>query len=948
MTASVFFAQRDHPQTLQDKAIRIVHDIIDTFTLNPEQERAFILVAEGLHHRDRPPLRMYLGGMGGTGKTMVFHAISEFLRRRDEAHRFLIMAPTGSASAQADGSTYHSVLGFTRQGGPQQGTSKTTLMKVRERIEPADVHLLDEISMVSPNEIYKISAQESLALDVPDYSFGGRSVIFAGDFGQLPPPGPGQAPLYSPTIGPWSEGLTVHSQQSIIGKALWHTFTTVVILRRNMRQKGQTEGDARLRTTLENVRLKRCTAADFALLDSRTVGKGLPADILSQPHIRNVSIITARNAHRDAINCAGATRFALETGQQLINFYSTDSWSSSTVPQSDSVRQTQRFNETIDKVALPVQSHSSSKGLQHVLWNLTPTATDHCPGILSLCMEMPIMLKYNYATELCATNGAEGIVVGWDSHKDSQMNQDVLDTLFVKLTSPPRAIQIEGLPPNVIPLTRSKESIQCMLPNDFRLHVERTQVRVLLNFAMSDYASQGRTRVVNVVHVSYCRGHQSIYTCLSRCATLEETYIIGDIDRSKLTGGLSGALRREFRELEILDDITRLRCEGTLDSSVTGTTRAELIDSYQKWKGMRFVPPHVPDALNWSAEPLDNLKPPLAPPEWHILVPRSSQKRKHKDTKDTHKHVKDPQKVQKPHKKRSRLDTEPVHEIAQVVESPQLFHAVGFKWDNMNWSCAYDSLFTILYNIFCECPTHTVFNANPILHTLRAQFASVKDNMSLLEHARDQARASLHALSLEGCPLYGPTPSVLSDVVLYALRVQTSIGTVQTVCSTCDTLAVNSELCDTLWSIYPFSWDHLPQKPSTISTADCVELYVSKQRGRRCTTCGHHQQYQNVLTSPPQIVAIEVFPDAPGFPSIIASKHISVPVNGVQTGLRFAGVIYAGSNHFTARYIATNYTSWYHDGISTGRDCIEEGYFENVDSAHARGRQAYIYLYVLE
>jgi putative protein kinase ArgK-like GTPase of G3E family len=57
-------------------------------------------------------LRMYLGGMGGTGKTQVIKALSSFFESRKEAHRFIIIAPTGTAAALLGGSTYHSMFGI--------------------------------------------------------------------------------------------------------------------------------------------------------------------------------------------------------------------------------------------------------------------------------------------------------------------------------------------------------------------------------------------------------------------------------------------------------------------------------------------------------------------------------------------------------------------------------------------------------------------------------------------------------------------------------------------------------------------------------------------------------------------------------------------------------------------------------------------------------------------
>ena len=47
--------------------------------------------------------------------------------------------------------------------------------------------------------------------------------------------------------------MSVRSQQSAIGKALWHQVTTVVILRQNMHQNKNSTRDTSFRTALENM-----------------------------------------------------------------------------------------------------------------------------------------------------------------------------------------------------------------------------------------------------------------------------------------------------------------------------------------------------------------------------------------------------------------------------------------------------------------------------------------------------------------------------------------------------------------------------------------------------------------------------------------------------------------------------------------------------------------------
>ena len=59
---------------------------------------------------------MYLGGMGGTGKSQVIRALISMFDKKQESHQFVILAPTGTAAALLNGSTYHSMLGVRSRG----------------------------------------------------------------------------------------------------------------------------------------------------------------------------------------------------------------------------------------------------------------------------------------------------------------------------------------------------------------------------------------------------------------------------------------------------------------------------------------------------------------------------------------------------------------------------------------------------------------------------------------------------------------------------------------------------------------------------------------------------------------------------------------------------------------------------------------------------------------
>jgi len=577
---------------------RLVVNTVKDFHLNIEQERAFRIVSNHAMMDGPEKLRMYLGGMGGTGKSRVIEALMHFFCERKENHRFLVVAPTGAAAALLNGSTYHSVLGIN----DGEFVSAKTLAQIKARLDGVDYIFLDEVSMISCRDMYKISAQACKARGTHDEPFGGINFIFAGDFAQLPPARSGP-PLYSGNVGTqMHSGQSVDGQEAAIGKALWHQVTTVVILRQNMRQAQQSAEDSMLRTALENMRYKSCTPEDITFLRTRIAGKGPNDPKLAQKRFRNVSVITARNAQRDKINELGCERFAAENAQNLTSFYSIDRWRNLDESRGKKGRPKKPLIDPVRK------TNMLSPDLQNILWEQPPASSDkHVAAKLTLCVGMPVMLKHNDATECCMTKGAEATVVSWQTSKGPE-GQLVLETLFVKLVNPPKTVRLPGLPDNVVPITRHATATMCYLPNDDQISISRDQVLVLLNFAMTDYSSQGRTRPDNVVDLNSCHTHQSYYTCLSRSATAAGTIIVQGFDPRVITGGASGYLRQEFRELEILDEITRMRYENLLPDHIVGNRRNSLIRQFQEWKGTSYVPNNVHASIRWNKhDPLDTL-----------------------------------------------------------------------------------------------------------------------------------------------------------------------------------------------------------------------------------------------------------------------------------------------------------------------------------------------------
>ena len=127
--------------------------------------------------------------------------------------------------------------------------------------------------------------------------------------------------------------------------------------------------------------------------------------------------------------------------------------------------------------------------------------------------------------------------------------------------------------------------------DDTSFDISHSQIEALPNFAMTDYASQGKTCEINMVDLGQTRTHQEYYTALSQGTTAKGTLILSGFHSNKITGGASGALRQEFREQELLDTITKLQYKNNLPANIAAAERQNTrISAFRKWKGETFVP----------------------------------------------------------------------------------------------------------------------------------------------------------------------------------------------------------------------------------------------------------------------------------------------------------------------------------------------------------------------
>ncbi|KDR76763.1 hypothetical protein GALMADRAFT_66895 [Galerina marginata CBS 339.88] len=635
------------------------------------------------------------------------------------------------------------------------------------------------------------------------------------------------------------------------------------------------------------MRYKACTPEDISFLRT-LVSSNLPGrSSVCDDKFRDVSIITARNLHKDEINRLGALRFAQETNQVLSDFYSEDSCNVST-KDTDSASKLREITPEI----------------QNSLWSQPPSCNNkNIAGKLSLCIGLPVMIRNNFATELCMTRGQEGWVYGWQS-KVGKQGQTILDTLFIKLKKPPAHIKFDGLPENVVPIYSTSNNIIAQLPDDRRVSISRTQLEVLVNFAMTDFASQGKTRPENVVDLNNLQTHQAYYTALSRSSTASGTLILQGFDSKKVTGGCSGALRQEFREMEILDEITLLRYNTKLSVKVHGNIRNLLIKTFRESKGIQYVPNLVHPAIRWSK------RDPLNESEIYDIklmdINKFNKKRKGPD--ETSKSFKSP-------KKKSEVEAEPSalkkicfnhHTVQNSIHNvvPQ-----GFIWSNN--SCAYDAGFTILFTLWCSSRNMWTekFRAigNQFIIDLVNGFIDVDYNSKSLERVRDDLRRKLDIFY--PAQLQFGHFSALDDLFGVVLKTDAPVRSSSYICANNHVRRINN---DSSFLLPAGATSHQSILSWTATSREATNLL--------CHRCGYNISIKHEFLVLPSIIAF----DFSGHRTSI-DYSIKVPHNGTRHKFRLVGIIYFGHAHFTARVVLPDGQIWFHDGITTGRNMTYQG-----------------------
>ncbi|KAJ7940090.1 hypothetical protein B0H13DRAFT_1850283 [Mycena leptocephala] len=245
---------------------------------------------------------------------------------------------------------------------------------------------------------------------------------------------------------------------------------------------------------------------------------------------------------------------------------------------------------------------------------------------------------------------------------------------------------------------------------------------------------------------------------------------------------------------------------------------------------------------------------------------------------------------------------------------------VGIFWDSVDHSCAYDAMFTTIYDIWqVHGPkwSDRLREYNIYAAVLVQGFESFRVQTGKLEAARDRVRSMLH----QSWPREFPTDSTVTAIDDLATRIFGSVdwgvGTVK--CTKCNHIEGSvAGFCGPQTIVYD------KQLHSRFKSNYGIANWLASRRmykaNKACSTCENGL----VVTS-----MLERFP--PCFYLSLSDKNIvidhAVTLNVGDSKVRYVlrGVIYSGNLHFTSRIIKPNGSVWYHDGIETGNQTEAQG-----------------------
>lgn len=229
----------------------------------------------------------------------------------------------------------------------------------------------------------------------------------------------------------------------------------------------------------------------------------------------------------------------------------------------------------------------------------------------------------------------------------------------------------------------------------------------------------------------------------------------------------------------------------------------------------------------------------------------------------------------------------------------------GLKWDKENWSCTYNTTFTILYTLWSEDDAKWKQNfkdMNRILNVLSNSFVRAKAGLSSLENGRNKVRNMLYVQSPEKF-LKGSAGASVCELAAEIWKSDSTITHYWLKCLQCsrETQARRDLMTRVIHCNQTL--DH--------STAEFMRSLLRYRSDRLCSAChGSTETITHFKESPP-ILSL-----------LLLGEGIMVRCGHTDTMYTLRGVVYYTNVHFTSQIVMANNDLGYHDGIGTGDQVV--------------------------
>ncbi|KAL1692700.1 hypothetical protein GGG16DRAFT_50766 [Schizophyllum commune] len=432
-------------------------------------------------------------------------------------------------------------------------------------------------------------------------------------------------------------------------------------------------------------------------------------------------------------------------------------------------------------------------------------------------------------------------------------------------------------------------------------------------------------------------------------------------------GGCSGALRQEFRELELLNEITKLQYEGKLPAEVAGHRRKDLIASFRKWKGETYMPPEMPEALEWTDEKpkynaSGNVTNPeawldfeVAPIDWQLItvkdtrgdLPRSAMSDEFvpisnfvAPSSSPPKRSRDNDTSSLPPRKRSK-PAAPTNVVPTTSAPPPVLSHGAIWTDN---SCAYDCVATLLAWVTAEAPGEWL----PRLEQWGSE-GSVILFSALQSHLSGGLGPDLNVSAVRDCMrtfLHDAAPAtfvpgqytVLHSVLSHLFNVSRSVATTTTQCK--------KNASHDLHGVPGQRVRHLTAPVFEIESQharDVGKWFKGSESPDICSICDINAKQITRLEPDTSFLFIEF---DPGQGRVLQSSFSLRLPRQQRRSYVLKGIIYHGEDHFTVRLMQGYHHIWYYDGLYDNGRLVYEGLMSDFTSLRtAYGRRAVALFY---